>query len=71
MGKVRSGYPLFNFEHAAPFLGPSLHYSSQRWWATVSYLYQAWGEGVGEPNTGQTFAEETSSIARVKVGFNF
>jgi hypothetical protein len=72
--KVRSEYPLFNFdnfEHAALFIGPSLHYSSQRWWATVSYLYQAWGEGIGEPDTGQTFAEEPSSIARVKIGFNF
>jgi hypothetical protein len=71
---VRSEYPLFNFdhfEHAALYIGPSLHYSSQRWWATVSYLHQAWGEGFDEPHTGQTFAEETSSIARVKIGFNF
>ncbi len=38
---------------------------------TVSYLYQAWGEGFDEPDTGRTFAEETSSIARVKFGFDF
>jgi hypothetical protein len=72
--KIRSEYPLFDlghFEHAAVFTGPSLHYSSQRWWVTVSWLYQAWGRGVDEPHHGQTFAEETSQIARVKVGFNF
>jgi Family of unknown function (DUF6662) len=71
--KIRSEYPLFDiqrFEHAALYIGPSLHYSSQRWWITLSWLYQAWGRGVDEHH-GQTFAEETSQIARIKVGFNF
>src|SRR5262249_39233664 len=48
---IRSEYPLFefrNFEHAVVYAGPSLHYSSQRWWATLTAAYQAWGEGVGE-----------------------
>jgi Family of unknown function (DUF6662) len=71
---VRSEYPLFTldqFEHAVVYAGPSIHYSSQRWWVTASYLYQAWGEGVDELGNGQTFAEETSSVARIKIGFNF
>lgn len=72
--KVRSEYPLFDlnqFEHAVIYVGPSLHYSSERWWVTLSYLYQAWGEGVEELGNGQTFAEETSQVARLKIGFNF
>lgn len=71
--RVRSEYPLFDldrFEHAVVYMGPSLHYSSRRWWVTASWLYQAWGEGIDE-HDGQTFAEETRQLARVKLGFNF
>jgi Family of unknown function (DUF6662) len=71
--RIRSEYPLFDiwqFEHAALYTGPSLHYSSQRWWVTLSWLYQAWGDGVDE-HGGRTFAEETSQIVRLKLGLNF
>jgi opacity protein-like surface antigen len=72
--RIRAEYPLFdfgNFEHAVVYAGPSIHYSSKRWWATLTWVYQAWGHGVDEQPRGQTFAEETRQAVRVKVGFNF
>jgi opacity protein-like surface antigen len=73
-GNIRAEYPLFdfnNFEHAVVYAGPSLHYGTKRWWATLTWAYQVWGDGVGEPHDGQTFAEETKQVVRVKVGINF
>ncbi|HXK21293.1 MAG TPA: DUF6662 family protein [Myxococcota bacterium] len=73
-GRVRSEWPKFDFdhfEHFAFYTGPSLHYGAQRWWVTASWLYQAYGQGIGEGNQTQTFAEETTQIARIKVGINF
>lgn len=73
-GNVRAEYPMFdvqNFEHVVTYAGPSLHYSAERWWVTLSYAYQVWGNGVGEPADGKTYAEETTSKVRLKVGFNF
>ncbi|HUJ10995.1 MAG TPA: DUF6662 family protein [Verrucomicrobiae bacterium] len=72
--KVRAEYPLFDFdhfEHVVVYAGPSLHYSAQRWWATMTYVYQVWGDGVNEPHDGKTYAEETNHQVRLKVGFNF
>ena len=60
-----------NFEHAVVYAGPSLHYSAKSWWATLTYVYQVWGNGVGEPADGKTYAEETDHQVRLKVGFNF
>jgi hypothetical protein len=71
---IRAEYPLFdfdNFEHVVVYAGPALHYSSKRWWVTLAYAYQAWGDGVGEPHDGKTYAEETDHKLRLKVGFNF
>jgi len=36
-----------------------------------SWNYQVYGKGVDEPADGQTFAEETRQLFRLKVGFNF
>ena len=71
---MRSEFPRFDFgfhEHSAIFAGPALHYGAKNWWATLSYAYQAWGEGVDEPSNGHTFAEEARHEFRLKVGFNF
>ncbi len=73
-GRIRAEYPMFNldnFEHVVSYAGPSLHYSSEKWWATVTYAYQVWGDGVDEPSDGKTYAEETDHQVRLKVGFNF
>jgi len=71
---IRSEYPNFDLgfhEHTVVFVGPALHYGAQRWWATLSYAYQAWGDGVDEPSRGYTFAEETRHELRLKFGLNF
>ncbi len=71
---TRWEYPLFdfyNFEHRVFYAGPSIHYSQERWWATVTWNYQVYGKGVDEPADGQTFAEESRQLFRLKVGFNF
>lgn len=72
--RARSEWPLSDldlFEHVAVYAGPSLHYGGRRWWATLSWLYQVYGTGVDEPHDGQTFAEETAHLVRLKLGFNF
>ena len=71
---MRAEYPLFDlnfFEHRAVFAGPSLHYAQKNWWATLTWNYQVFGKGVGEPADGITFAEEARNVFRLKVGFNF
>lgn len=71
---TRSEYPLFdlnNFEHRVFYAGPSIHYSQERWWATLTWNYQVYGKGIDEPADGQTFAEETRELFRLKIGFNF
>jgi hypothetical protein len=72
-GHWRSEYPKFNLgfhEHTVIFVGPSLHYGAEKWWATASYGYQVFGNGVDEPR-GKTFAEEARNEFRIKVGLNF
>ncbi len=71
---LRSEYPLFDlgfFEHRRVFAGPSIHYAQKRWWATLTYNYQVFGEGVGEDVSNLTFAEEARHVFRLKVAFNF
>ena len=71
---VRAEYPLFHlghFEHVVDYAGPSIHYAAQRWWVTLSYNYQIFGNGIDEPASGQTFAEEVRHQIRLKIGFNF
>ncbi len=71
--RIRSEYPdfkLINHEHTVVYMGPALHYAAEKWWATLQWGYQVWGEGVDEPH-GHTFAEETWDEIRLKVGFNF
>lgn len=71
---IRAEYPMFdfnNFEHVVVYAGPSLHYSAKKWWATLTYTPQVWGDGVDEPHNGKTYAEETGHKIRLKLGFNF
>lgn len=73
-GRARSEWPLFNFnqfEHVTVYAGPTLHYGTERWWATLSWGYQVYGHGVDEKPRTQTFAEETRHQIRLKVGFDF
>lgn len=71
-GHWRSEFPKADFhEHSVIFVGPSLHYGAQKWWATLSYGYQVYGQGIDEPRNGKTYAEEARNEVRLKVGFNF
>ena len=73
-GRARSEWPLFdfdNFEHLVVFVGPSLHYSAQRWWVTLTWVYQVYGKEVDQTTGSRAYAEEVQQMARLKVGFNF
>jgi len=61
-------------ERWSVFAGPTLHYGSNKWWATLSYLPQI--RGGGEQYEGQTetdlhLIEKTEQESRLKIGFNF
>ena len=68
-----SEYPnadLGNEEHAAYFLGPVLHYGSQRWWFTATVFPQVYG--TPHVNSTRLHLDEHERIeTRFKVGFNF
>ncbi len=71
---LRAEYPNFNLgkhEHTVLFAGPSLHYGSRRWWATITYVYQVWGNEVNPVVYNKAYAEEARNEYRVKIGFNF
>lgn len=60
-------------ERFSLFVGPSLHYASQSWWATLTYLKQisGGGERYDEQTQNLHLIEKTTTEARLKVGFNF
>lgn len=67
-------YPFFKFdtlEHLVIFVGPSLHYGTERWWATLTYVYQAYGQEVDSTVSHLAFAEQSRNQYRLKIGFNF
>jgi hypothetical protein len=74
-GRVRSEYPQFDItdnEHVAVFVGPNVHYGSEKFWATLSWAYQAYGhESDGQQEAHRAFAEQVQNEIRLKVGFNF
>jgi hypothetical protein len=55
------------------FAGPSLHYGSRKWWATMAWMNQF--KGGGEKFDGQPehlhLIEKTKNEYRIKVGYNF
>ena len=66
-----------NMEHTAFFLGPNIHYGSERWWITISALRQLGAIGVSSENKAQMrghriFGDEHTSWdgIRVRVGYN-
>lgn len=66
-------------EHSAYFLGPTLHYGGERWWATVGFLHQLpIGQAFSQENKefaaheGYIFGDEHEKYyVRLRVGFNF
>ena len=65
-------------EHSAWFLGPTLHYASKSWWATVTWLPQIRAarcfsaEQCAETSAGRIYGDEHErNELRLKVGFVF
>lgn len=56
------------------FAGPSLHYGSELWWATLTWFQQMQGgreKYVDQTDDNLHLVEKTKYEARLKVGFNF
>ena len=74
-GRLRAEFPQFDlgqFEHQALFIGPNLHYGSEKWWATLGWAYQVYGdESDGQQESKRAFAEQVQNEIRLKIGFNF
>ena len=75
-GRVRSEYPQFDItdnEHVVVFVGPNLHYGSEKFWATLGWAYQLYGHesGPDQQEDDRAFAEQVQNEIRLKVGFNF
>jgi hypothetical protein len=66
-------------EHSAYFIGPTIHYGGERWWASLGFLHQLpLGQAFSEAN--KEFADDGNYIfgeehekyyVRLKVGINF
>jgi Family of unknown function (DUF6662) len=72
-GRYHSEYPNFKGrEFGAYFLGPNIHYGTERWWATFTFLPQI----SGSPKTpgresGLHLGEHEKREFRLKLAFNF
>jgi hypothetical protein len=56
------------------FLGPTLHYAAERWWATLTWFNQVKGGGEqypDQPDTDLHLIEKTKNEYRLKIGVNF
>ncbi len=56
------------------FAGPSLHYGSNKWWATLTFFRQLKGgreQYINQQDTNLHLIEKTKNELRLKVGYNF
>lgn len=62
-------------ERWSVFAGPTLHYGSTRWWATLTWFPQIKGGGFetyeGQKDDDLHLIEKTEQEVRLKVGYNF
>ena len=74
-GRIRSEYPDFKIEdneHYVVFIGPNVHYGSEKFWATLAWAYQVYGnESSEQQEAHRAFAEQVQNEIRLKVGLNF
>jgi len=54
----------------AGFIGPSIHYGTERWWATLTVLPQVWGWPDAGGKGGVTLVDHERVEVRLKVGIN-
>ena len=61
-------------ERWSVFAGPSVHYGTRRWWATLTWVPQIAGGGeqyAGQTETDLHLIEKTEQEFRFKFGVNF
>jgi hypothetical protein len=58
-------------EFVAVFVGPSLHYGTERWWGTLTVLPQVWGWPDSQGTGGLTLDDHERVEVRLKFGYNF
>jgi hypothetical protein len=59
-------------EHYAIFLGPNIHYGSEKWWFTLTALPQVFGTpNESERSAFRHLGEHEKLELRFKIGFNF
>lgn len=62
-------------ERWSVFAGPTVHYGSKDWWATLSWMPQIKGGGfegyVGQTDSSLHLIEKTKQELRLKIGINF
>ncbi|MDX1802905.1 MAG: DUF6662 family protein [Alcanivorax sp.] len=61
-------------ERWSVFLGPTLHYASKKWWATLTWFKQVKGGGemyAGQQDHDLHLVEKTEQEVRLKLGYNF
>jgi len=62
---------LNNSQFVAAFVGPVLHYGTERWWATLTVLPQVWGWPDSQGKGGLTLDDHERLELRLKFGYNF
>jgi len=58
-------------QFVAVFVGPVLHYGTERWWATLTVLPQVWGWPDAQGTGGLTLDDHERVEVRLKAGYNF
>lgn len=61
-------------ERYSLFVGPSLHFGSKKWWATLTFFRQLKGgreQYINQQDTNLHLIEKTKNELRLKVGYNF
>jgi hypothetical protein len=74
--RYHSDYPNFDDEWTrenwAMYVGPVLHYATERWWATLTVLPQVYGKPQVEERSRQLELDDHERLeVRLKTGFNF
>jgi hypothetical protein len=73
-GRVQTEFEEANLDKCAfvaAFVGPALHYGTERWWATLTVLPQVWGWPDAQGTGGLTLDDHERLEVRLKMGFIF
>ncbi|MCX6854835.1 MAG: hypothetical protein NTV80_08005 [Verrucomicrobia bacterium] len=62
-----------NFQHGI-HIGPSIHYSNKKWWATLGVVTQLYGgpdRGTPDSDSGKNWDEHERMMVRLSIAFDF